>query len=263
MGASRSVSDGDTHYLSWGDFLSGDTAFTLMFWAKRTGSLDLDGLFNLRQAPGDGGGLCIGYLWTGGNGMIVQMHHAIESSSSSSATDLSAAIDSSVWNHFTITWDGAASRAKIYINGADRSNNAGVGVDAANTSDGLQLGQAFGGFNTAINFAHVEFHNVEFTANEVLESVYRPSSIQRGLMLYNPIYGIVSPEPDESGNGRTATINGTCAESADGPPVSLGTALIRPVRASAAAPPAGGFRSRIAGGFVVAGVLLAFLLGVL
>ena len=123
-------------------------------------------------------------------------------------------------------------------------------------------GGAGGNFRVDGLLAHAQFWNRNLSLAELEEARWKPGSVASGLIGYWTGMEGANDEPDRSGNGA-AGVNSGASDSSNGPPVSLGTGLIRPVRASAAAPPAGGFRSRIAGGFVVAGILLAFLLGVL
>lgn len=123
------------------------------------------------------------------------------------------------WFHIAITIDGSGNGI-IYYNGVSAGTGATAVTGSANTkvSAGAQtgIGQFFPG-----DVQDCAIFTTVLTAGEILgiANGRRPYELAgRGLLLYWPLDGLVSPEPDLSGNkANVVTINGSPSLSSGAP----------------------------------------------
>ena len=130
------------------------------------------------------------------------------------------------WVHYAGTWDynGSVGTIVLYVNGIEKpgivrnGSLTGTGTIKTTTAD-IRVG---GVLNTTYTvdglMAHAQVFNRALPAEEILEIMYKPGSIQQGLVYHMPLtdYNNLS---DVQGNLPDGTITGTMSESSEGPPV--------------------------------------------
>lgn len=128
------------------------------------------------------------------------------------------------WYHLVGTHVGAGN-LKLYVDGVDRATLATSGnsytgyatpelLTAPATRITTQTAVALNG-----RVAEVKLWNAALTLNEILQEMRcgAPVSKLANLQAYWPLWGVASPEPDLSGQGKNGTVTG--AISADHAPV--------------------------------------------
>jgi hypothetical protein len=134
----------------------------------------------------------------------------------------STTLSTGTWYHVAGTCDG--TNTKVWVNGAQDGTiaSAADNIQSVSGADTVQFGDRIGAAFLNGTLAEVAIHKVALGANELLASAKGalPHRIQpTNLLGYWPLYGIGSPEPDFSGNGRGGTLTGTAA--ANHAPVSV------------------------------------------
>jgi hypothetical protein len=134
---------------------------------------------------------------------------------------------SGTWNHQCVVWDQPGNSVIYYVNGVSKATAAAGPAFTQSCTYAVAGNHPFPwGGTTSINgaVADVGFWTIKLTPSEVLAlakgarcfTIREPS-----LAWYLPVDGLVSPEPDFSGNAANATVTGTT--SVFGPPITLFT----------------------------------------
>ncbi len=122
------------------------------------------------------------------------------------------AVSTAGWSHVAGRKNGTGVTAlSIFLNGVGTSGTSNKTIQ--NRADSLNIGR----FSDALlpfdgRIAEVAIWNLALTDTEIgyLADGASPLTIQAAnLKGYWPIYGLASPEPDRSGSGNNATINGS------------------------------------------------------
>lgn len=129
-----------------------------------------------------------------------------------------------VWYHGTVVSDEGAGTVILYLNSvqdasATRTVEAATGILRTGVQKTLTT-QDFEG-----QMAHNILCEGTLTTGQILEISINPEIASRAfcgtnLYMYNPFWGLESPEVDISSNGATGTLTET-AESFNGPPIML------------------------------------------
>ena len=128
------------------------------------------------------------------------------------------------WNHICGVKNGTGANAlKGYINGVERASVTS-NVTIGNTAQNLVFGRISDGDFNILDalLAEVAIWNVSLSASEVAAMARGVSPLlirRQSLKGYWPLYGTSSPERDYSGQGSSATINGTVNSGTRNPPV--------------------------------------------
>jgi hypothetical protein len=130
-----------------------------------------------------------------------------------------------VWQQWGVAGSAGGTSWVGYKNGV-AGTTAGTSAPASTTGNTTIGERTFSGFNGFWpgRIADVGFWNITLTAAEMvaLAQGARPYTIRPASLLgYWPIYGLVSPEPDLSGNARNGTVTGTTF--AFDPPIMMST----------------------------------------
>jgi hypothetical protein len=131
--------------------------------------------------------------------------------------------NTTTWNHLGITVNTSTGVAKAYLNGVlDATSGAAV---ATSSGSGTFVEVGYGTLGGAASYsgglvADFAWWNVQLTALEflALSRGVRPNRIARSNILWGPLDGKASPEPDLSGSANNFTLVGTSA--AFGPPIA-------------------------------------------
>jgi hypothetical protein len=126
------------------------------------------------------------------------------------------------WNHAAQVGDGSASQG--YLNGATNGATFGTGTLAPLTTASITwtTGTDTANDNLVGSTADIAIWQAALTASEIkaLSLGARPNTIRStALLLWWPLDGLQSPEPDLSGNAHNGTVNGAAAP-AFGPPIA-------------------------------------------
>lgn len=127
------------------------------------------------------------------------------------------------WTHLAMCYD-STNGLKTYVNGSSDGTSGANGTILGNSGQALNIG------NDPVNagrhfpglIADAAYWSVALTALEIagLAKGIRPPYVRRlSLLLYYPLDGLQSPEPDLSGNKNNGTLTGT--SSGFGPPFGL------------------------------------------
>jgi len=121
-------------------------------------------------------------------------------------------LNQNAWNHFVLTWDDTANETRLYLNGSEIASQTATLVTHT-TVNSRAIGIQDGTANRGVNSRVAEFF--------ILSSVLQPGqvtalngrvSLRRVVGAvqdqYTPLYGLVSPDPDLSGNKRNGTVTG-------------------------------------------------------
>lgn len=116
------------------------------------------------------------------------------------------------WMHLAYVWSGGNAGA-IYKNGVSQTLTdlvAQTPLSIQNTAKLFRIGADEDTAGIDGNIAEVSLWNRALSLTEV-EIAYRagPWAVPKGLLMYVPIFGIVSPESDFSGNNNHGTVTGT------------------------------------------------------
>jgi Concanavalin A-like lectin/glucanases superfamily len=123
-------------------------------------------------------------------------------------------ISTSTWTHLGLTYD-SVNGLQTYVNGVSDGTQSANGALATNYGGTfLTLGEDLntGGRLFAGNMADFSLWNTPLSAAEflALASGTRPNKIRPiALRAWLPLDGLVSPEPDLTGNGNNGTLTGT------------------------------------------------------
>lgn len=203
---------------------------TVALWTRRTGN-GVSGLGRQVQVL-DGAGIVELIVFNAdGNKVKAQTGYATNTETRNDYPSLND------WHHYAYRYTytapvSLASTADIFEDGsAVGSQIAAAGSGAADASGDIgeihigndpTHGRSYQG-----DLAHFAIWSRELTAAEIasLAGGTNPLDIHPDdLLIYLPIYGDVSPEPDASGNGHSFTINGTIPQSGTDPTVNPPTA---------------------------------------
>jgi len=131
---------------------------------------------------------------------------------------------SGLWWYWVVTVDAeSAFVVNWYRNGVNIVNNFAVHGSGIRSETGQTLsimGSGGGGYAPGY-LAHMQVWSVDLTVAEVMQSMYQPGSVRRGLWGYWPLWGNKSPEPDLGPNGIALTLAGGPVKSLDNPPILL------------------------------------------
>ena len=135
------------------------------------------------------------------------------------------------WSGYAGTWDGSMTATGIRIYKYVSPNNLIESPTYQTTTDG-STGEAD---NSALNFyignrgdgartwngliAHFQYFNRVLDTKEIIQSFLFPGSITQGLVIFLPLYGSISPEPDYSGNKNNGTVTGATKGTTE-PPIN-------------------------------------------
>ena len=127
-----------------------------------------------------------------------------------------------VWVHAAVSYDKSATANDpvIYLDAVSQSvteRTAPSGTAVSDAAEDLIIGNSeTGGHTFDGKIAHVTYHNVILTANEIAQ-LRTGRLITRGLAGYWPLWGLASSEADLSGNLNNGAVTG--AVLANHPPV--------------------------------------------
>jgi hypothetical protein len=132
----------------------------------------------------------------------------------------SATLTAGVWYHIGLAYD-SINGLKTYVNGVSDGTAGGVGtISSATVAFRLGYDPQTAGRHFPGTIADGALWNTNLTTAEflALSKGARPGTIRPGsLMVWQPLDGIQSPEPDLSGNKKNGTLTGTAP--AFGPPI--------------------------------------------
>jgi hypothetical protein len=122
----------------------------------------------------------------------------------------SATLSVGTWYHIALTTSGSTGNA--YFSGASDGSSV-VSAGSLNNGDHVAAGDQIGGGNyTNGSLADVAIWNVALSSSDIakLAAGYRPVDVNSAnLVLWWPLSGYSSPEPDISGNANNGTLTGT------------------------------------------------------
>jgi len=147
----------------------------------------------------------------------------VNASGGSTLVNGATTLTPSVWQH--VAGKQTTTDVFVYLNGVQDGTST-VERSIVNTNASFLIGKFGTGTPFDGRIAEVAVWNIALSDTEIaaLAAGYPASMIQAAsLKGYWQIQGTASPEPDTSGNGNSATINGTLA-AADGPLVKTGGA---------------------------------------
>lgn len=151
----------------------------------------------------------------------------------------STAVALNTWANIAIVYDGSTT-LPLYTDGVADTARTSVASKTLASSAAVRIGgHSIGG---SANFFPGEIANVQcwdraLSAEEVMESTYRPGSISANLTGWWPCWnGTTATETDLSGAGNDATSGGDPPESSNGPPYSIGYGPALAIAGVAAAP---------------------------
>lgn len=197
----------------------GTDSFIRMVWFYWTDSPDIEATIFSQQ---DGTGT--GRTWLGIEEGVTctnePFYNFLGGAANCSVTDLSV----NIWYHGAIMSNETAGTAVVFLNGVqDSSTTETVEAATGNLRTGVHKS------NTSEDYEGQIAHNIlcegTLTGEQILEISLNPEIASRAfcntnLYIYNPFWGLESPEIDVSGNGATGSLTGT-AESSNGPPIML------------------------------------------
>lgn len=126
-------------------------------------------------------------------------------------------LSTGVWYHIAGTYDGTT--LLLYVNGVQDGSLSFSGTPDCTSLASLYIGELFGSaeyFNGQI--AHFALWSAAFSVNQIVDlaSGWIPNKVNTSnLQAYLPLFGLVSPEPDVSGNGNNGTLTGTSRGATD------------------------------------------------
>jgi len=228
MGASRDFIPGNSDYLSvanqpdlnFGDGTN-DSPFSISAW------INMDDATNFRAIFKDGIN-----AWQLGCAGDDKLYFVLADKSQASLKyqqRITAALTAyqNSWIHACATCDGRGGATAylgmhVYVNGvlADNSIYAGANYVAMEPGTGaLEIGRYSTQYVNG-RIAWVQVYDEELDGAQVPAIMHNPHSFPGSLVMNLPIWGSDSPEPDLTGKGHDATVNGP-DEWFDGPPVTL------------------------------------------
>lgn len=185
--------------------------FTVSVWADPDNS---DGFIASHM---DFGGGAFGwnlYVNTGGNdGKVRYELHTTATNQINSTTNV---VSTAGWHHIVATYDGSFQR--LYINGVEEANVGKSGtVNYGATADIFVGNDETLAFDYDGRAAELALWSGAFSATQVA-NLYAANHVFSfpNLLLYWPLFGTSSPEPDWAGGGNHGTVSG--AVQADHPP---------------------------------------------
>lgn len=207
MGASRDFSGSGSARVAWNGVLPGaNSAFSVCGWGEVVAGATYQALFSC----GAGTKRFLG----------LDPSEQAYSQLNSGTQSITGSTVLSGWVFLGMSFTPST---KYTMTSNDTVQNHGA-PPATNTVDAAEhwgLDGATGSFPWLGRIAHAQAWNRGITDDEMQQARWFPGSIPDGLLVYHPLWGLNTTEPDLSGNGNSGTATST-TESFSGPPVSIG-----------------------------------------
>lgn len=133
------------------------------------------------------------------------------------------------WTHLAFTYNQSGDRkCHIFLNGVETSyfvQNQKSGPLLDDSSANITVGGDRFGDNYVGNISEFQVYNAILSPQQILLAMGGASPSSENLVLYLPLQGKASPEPDVSGGGRNGTVTGT-TQGSNPPAISYGSNVI-------------------------------------
>jgi len=212
---SRLFDDGTPDWLTLASAPALVAPFTMACWVRSNDTTILQGAMGLFRA---GSGNRYHILTLDGAGTNQVQCTTREGSDIGTSATGTYVVDT--WHHIGGVWASGTSRTAYFEGVAGTANTLNA---TPTTIDGFAIGRVNDGTPSdpfSGNIAEAGFWDVALTANEMVALAGGISPLRvrsESLVIYVPLYGLASPEPDYSSNGNDLTLNGTPSQDEHAP----------------------------------------------